>query len=363
MTDPRYHRQLILPEIGEDGQHRLAHARVLLVGCGALGCVTADLLARAGVGRLTIVDRDIVERTNLQRQTLFDERDAREGLSKAEAAAKRLAAVNSSIRIDPLTADFSAACAESIFDDAAAPPHPQPADLLIDGTDNFTTRYLLNDLAVKRGVPLIYGGAVGTTGLTMTIRPGITPCLRCLFPHAPDSAQHPTCDTAGILAPVSAIIGAMQALEAIKVIVGASDQSSSDLVDIDPWHNRTRRVSIAHARSPSCDCCARRSFEYLEGRHEHDASVICTRHDGGAVQIRRPDPLAPAIDLARLQNRLAPHGDFARTPQSLRGVLAHESGDGSHPIELTIFSDGRAVIRGTVETARAHAIYARYIGE
>ncbi len=369
MNDPRYHRQMILPEVGEEGQRRLGLSRVLLVGCGALGCVIADLLVRAGVGRLTIVDRDVVERTNLQRQGLFDERDAREGRTKAEAAASRLAAVNSGVKIDGVVADFTSRSAEKLFD---APANERgksiPADVLIDGTDNFLTRYLLNDLAVKRGVALVYGGAVGTTGMTMTIVPGVTPCLRCLFPEPEEGVAHETCDTAGILGPVSTIVGAMQALEVIKLLVGADDAVSRDLHEVEPWQNRSRRVSVRGARSGECVCCVKGSLEFLDGMRDREVSVICTRSGGGAVQISPPARRLGAdrgsgILFDELSRRLAAQGTFTRTTSAVRGVLSHETGDGTNPVELTVFADGRAVIRGTTDTGVARAIYSRYVGD
>ena len=211
----RYHRQMLLPSIGEDGQRRLASSTAVIVGCGALGTVSADALVRAGVGRIVIVDRDIVELTNLQRQVLFDESDARAGLPKAAAAARRLGATNSAIRIVPIVADFTSQKAESIIlgtpQDAGV-----RAQVVLDGTDNFQTRYLLNDVCVKHGIPLVYGGAVGTTGMTMTIATAIdppTPCLRCVFPEAPAPGSTPTCDTAGILGPVAGIVASLQAIE------------------------------------------------------------------------------------------------------------------------------------------------------
>ncbi|MGE3108708.1 MAG: ThiF family adenylyltransferase [Phycisphaerales bacterium] len=387
--DERYHRQMLLPQIGEAGQDRLRGSRVLLVGCGALGCPVADLLVRAGVGRITIVDRDVVERTNLQRQTLFDEADAIAGRSKAEAAAARLRRVNSRVIVDAVVADFSPRNAEPLLEgapdavvgsdaptapDAARSRPARRADVLVDGTDNFLTRYLLNDLAVKHGVPLVYGGAVGAAGMSMTIIPGRTPCLRCVFPDAPapSGPLHATCDTAGILAPVSTLIGAVQAIEVIKLLVGNADAASADLAEFDLWHNRARRFSVVALRSDSCECCVQRNFPFLGGRYDSDVRVICTRHAGGAVQVvppRRAGMGAGASDapggvhLPTLAQRLRSQGRFDATPSALRGYLDHESGEGMHGIELTVFSDGRAIIRGTTDTGVARSIYARYVGE
>lgn len=363
MTQPlpidRYHRQAILPDIGESGQRRLMSSHALIVGCGALGCAQADLLARAGVGTLTIVDRDVVELTNLQRQTLFDERDARDATPKAEAAARRLRTVNSSITVNTIVADFTHDNSESILFDSRHPP----ISIILDGTDNLGTRYLLNDLAVKHNLPYIYAGAVGTRGMMMPILPAAdppSPCLRCIFPDIPTDPTMLTCDTAGILGPVVAIAAAYQAAEAIKVLVGRPDLCSRGLVEFDPWLNHWRRIAAGSARSPDCPCCGRRSFEFLAGTHAQRVTVICTRNNGGAVQIAPPS--AASIDLAALRARLSSQGDFIANDQLIRGVLRHEQSDSAFPIELTVFRDGRTIVRGTTEPGVARAIHARYVG-
>jgi adenylyltransferase/sulfurtransferase len=348
-----------LPDIGEHGQRRLLSSHALIVGCGALGCAQADLLARAGVGTLTIVDRDVVELTNLQRQTLFDERDARDASPKADAAARRLRAVNSSIKIEPIVADFTHENAESILFDARRPP----VGVILDGTDNLGTRYLLNDLAVKHALPYIYAGAVGTRGMMMPIVPAgdhATPCLRCLFPEIPIDPTMLTCDTAGILGPVVAIAGAFQVTEALKVLIGRSDLCSRGLVEFDPWLNHWRRIALGAAKSPDCPCCGQRNYEFLAGAHAQSVTVICTRNNGGAVQIA--PGIVAAIDLAALRARLSSQGDFVANDQLLRGVLRHEQSDSAFPIELTVFRDGRTIVRGTTEPGVARAIHARYVG-
>lgn len=359
----RYHRQWILPGIGADGQRRLNSSHALLVGCGALGCTMADLLTRGGVGTLSIIDRDVVELTNLQRQSLFSERDAREAMPKAEAAGARLRGVNSSIKIRPMVADFTAANAEEVLLDGALPA----VGVILDGTDNFATRYLLNDLAVKHAIPFLYGGAVGTRGMTMSILPardGIpaTPCLRCLFPDCPQPGAAATCDTAGILGPVSTTVAAHQAAEAIKVLIGRPDLCDRSLTEFDSWTNSHRRLDVAGSKDPACPCCVQRRFEFLDGRAVQEVSVICTRTGGGAVQVTPERGAGAVIDLERLRLTLTPHGEFSANRLVLRGVLAGENTDGEHPIELTVFSDGRAIIRGTTEPAVARSIYARYIG-
>ena len=268
-SQSRYHRQMLLDGFGEDGQRRLGASHALVVGCGALGTVICDLLARAGVGRLTIVDRDVVELTNLQRQTLFDESDARDGVPKAVAAESRLKRINSSIEVRGIVADFTAANAELLAGDA---------NVILDGLDNFETRYLLNDLAVSRGVPYFYGGAVGTTGLAMAILPRVvgtnsrwpneltTPCLRCMFPEAPPPGSSPTCDTAGVLASASMMIAAHECAQAIKAMVGDFAAIDRSILSIELWNNEIRRFEAGNAGPlKDCPCCGKREFIHLQG--------------------------------------------------------------------------------------------------
>ncbi|MEX2217901.1 MAG: ThiF family adenylyltransferase [Phycisphaerales bacterium] len=354
----RYHRQMLLPGVGEEGQRRLAESSVLLVGCGALGCASADLLARAGVGRITLVDRDVVELTNLQRQTLFDERDAAEGLPKAEAAARRLRAVNSPIRVEAVVADFNSGNAERMVREAA------PA-VLLDGTDNFETRYLLNDLAVKHGVPYCYGGVVGTRGMQMTVLPTATRergscCLRCVFETPPAPGSVPTCDTAGVLGPVVAIVAACQASDAFKLLLGRADLLSPTLLEIDLWSNLRRRLDLSAARRADCPCCGLRGFEFLEGDAMSGTRALCGQI---AVQVCPAGAAAGArVDLAGLAERLLPHGEFEVGRFFLRGELARERSPEGAPVGLTVFPDGRAIIRGTERVEAARSIYARFIG-
>lgn len=343
----RYHRQSILPDFGPEGRARLARSHVMIVGLGALGCPAADLLARAGVGRLSLIDRDIVETTNLQRQTLFDERDAAEALPKAEAARRRLRAINSAVVIEALVEDFAGADAERIVS-----PHPRP-DVILDGTDNFETRYLINDVAVKLGIPYVYGAAVGTTGMAFTVIPGQTPCLRCLFPEPPAPGSSPTCDTAGILAPVSVIVAAAQVVDAMKILVGKPERLSYTLLSFDPWNNHRQRLDVAHGRQPDCPCCGLRRFEFLESLPAARPAVLCGRN---SVQIAaRP---GTTVELAQVADRLGPHGQFTLSPFHLRGTLS----GGATPIGLTLFPDGRAIFEGTADPAAARVLYARYVG-
>ncbi|MHC5113893.1 MAG: ThiF family adenylyltransferase [Planctomycetota bacterium] len=368
----RYHRQTLLPGIGEAGQRRLAGSHALLVGCGALGTVIADALARAGVGTLTIVDRDVVEATNLQRQILFDERDVEHGVPKAEAARAKIAAVNRQVTVHARVEDFGHRHAESYLDGV---------DVILDGLDNFETRYLLNDLAVKHGLPYVYGGAVGTGGVALTILPHpehragdassavtwtpeqSTPCLRCVFPEAPPPGVAPTCDTAGVLGPVVAMIAAHQAAEAIKLLTGNVDRVDRALLSLDAWTNEVRRFDVAAAREAGdCPCCRRGVFESLAGSVTSETTSLCGRN---AVQITPPastrDP-ASNLDLTETARRLEAHGSFTRNEFLLRGAFRAEMGSGGDPIELTLFPDGRAIIKGTAEPEVARSIYARYVG-
>ncbi len=370
---------MLLPAIGEAGQHALARSHAVIVGCGALGCTAADHLARAGVGTITIIDRDVVERTNLQRQTLFTERDAREALPKAEAARQRLVAINSEIDVRAIIADATSDNVERLFAlDASADsngttprdPLRRRPDVILDGTDNFETRYLLNDVAVKHALPLIYAGVIGTRAMVMGIvtaprSPKPTSCLRCLFEDAPAPGSTPTCDTAGVLGPVASIAASLQCVEAIKVIVGDVDHIERGLIDIDPWSGVHRR--LARERRADCPCCGARRFEFLD-RVGEGAATLCGQD---AIQIAPPPPApgSPRIDLDALASRLRAHGEFVSLGSMLvRGTLDEERADTSagasapRPIAITVFADGRAIVKGTTRPERARAIYARYVG-
>jgi adenylyltransferase/sulfurtransferase len=342
-TVSRYHRQMLLPDFGEEGQKKLAAGRALVVGVGALGCGIADQLARAGVGSLTLLDRDLVDWTNLQRQTLFDEEDARQALPKAQAARARLSRVNSQIDVRTLVRDLTSANAEATIAEA----RPQ---VIVDGTDNFETRYLLNDLSVKHGIPFVYGGAVATRGMAATFVPGRGPCLRCLFEEAPEPGTTPTCDTAGVLGAAVMIVSSCQAVDAIKLLIGREDLVSTTLLDFDAWNlaNR-RRLDISKSKRDDCPCCGKRRFEYLEGA-AGDSATLCGQN---AVQI------APAklgdVDLDALAARWRGHGKVNVTHFFARCML-----DGG--LELTVFGDGRGIVRGTRDPSVARSLYARLVG-
>lgn len=355
----RYHRQMILPGVGEAGQRRLARARAVIVGCGALGCQAADLLARAGVGSLTLIDRDVVEWTNLQRQTLFTEADARVGEPKARAAARRLADVNSGIELLPVIADATHRNVERLAGLAGA-TGDAARTVLIDGTDNFQTRYLLNDVAVKHGVVYVYAGVVGVSGMAMPVVPGLGPCLRCVFEEPPPPGSTPTCDTAGVLGPAVAVVAGMQAAEVIRRIVMEEAAGPAALQEFEVWPGRSRRIELAAARRGDCPCCGRRRFEFLEGGRAEDTAVLCGQR---AVQVWPVEAQAGGgVDLRALAARLAAHGPVAGHEYLLRARLEGERGREGAAIELTVFGDGRAVVRGTDDVSAARAIYARYVG-
>lgn len=352
MEPDRYHRQTLLPPIGRAGQGRLAAAHVVLVGCGALGSVLAEQLVRAGVGSLRVIDRDVVELTNLQRQVLFDESDAREGRPKAVAAARRLGEINSTVRVEPLATDFHAANAEALADLDGRPGTRRP-DLILDGTDNVETRYLINDLSVKHSVPWVYGACVGMEGRVMPIRPPATACLRCVFPEPPGLAELPTCDTAGVLGPVAGVVASLQAVAAIKLLSGNVGAVGEELLAFDLWANRVRSVSTAGAKAPECKACGRGEYEFLNRRTDGRSISLCGRD---AIQVRPPAGLG-RVDLTRLASRLRAAGVVEQTPHLLRCELRESKG-----LRLTLFPDGRMIVAGTTDPDRARSLYARYVG-
>lgn len=319
----------------------LLNSRVLLIGCGALGGVMAEQLARAGVGFLRIVDRDIVELTNLQRQVLFSESDATNALPKAVAAKKRLSEINSAIHIEPIVADVDSGNIEALAD----------VDLILDGTDNVATRYLVNDVAIKRSIPWVYGACVGTTGRLMTIRPGQGPCLRCVFPQPPAPGELQTCDTAGVLGPVASVIASMQATAAIKLLTGNAQAIAPELISMDLWTNRIHATNLMDAKRTNCPTCGLRCFDFLEDKTSR-AIQLCGRE---AVQIRATEN-SPA-SASELAARLKAFGAIESTAYFVRCDLRDEK-----PLRLTVFLDGRTIVHGTSDMARARAIHARYVG-
>ncbi|HEX5430790.1 MAG TPA: ThiF family adenylyltransferase [Bryobacteraceae bacterium] len=335
-SDSRYSRQSRFAPLGEEGQKRIREARAAVAGLGALGSVCADLLARAGVGRLRLLDRDFVEWSNLQRQTLYEESDAADALPKAVAAARRLARVNSEVALEPKVADLTPRNIEEMLEET---------DLILDATDNFETRYLINDFAVREGIPWIYGAAVGSYGLKLAIVPGQTACFRCIYPESPQGAQ-PTCETEGVLAPVTVAIASLQAADALKILALGRGSVAPRLTTIDVWTGEIRQT-VPPARDPDCPCCARREFPHLDGKHRAPIS-LCGRN---AVQIHeRSRP----VDLPELAQRLAALASVRVNEFALRAAI--------DPYELTVFPDGRAIVKGTTDTGIARSVYARYVG-
>ncbi len=337
--DQRYSRQILFSPIGRGGQAKLGSSRVLLVGCGALGAAHAETLTRAGVGKLRIVDRDFVEFSNLQRQTLFTEHDAAERIPKAIAAEKRLSAINSTIEIEPVVADVTNSNIEDLVKDC---------DAVLDGTDNFQIRYLINDACVSSGIPWVYGAAVSSYGSSMTVLPGRTACLRCVFPEIPNAANLPTCDTAGVIMPVILTVSALQTTELLKILTDNLSDLHNSLIHIDLWSNDWRRID-AGERDPDCPACGLRRFEFLDAEAVEFSAVLCGRD---AIQISSGRP--QQIDLKALAEVLSRSGTVKQNEYLLRFAVDDK--------EITVFRDGRAIIKGTDDATTARSLYARYIG-
>jgi adenylyltransferase/sulfurtransferase len=334
----KYSRQILFEGIGLNGQERLLGSSAVVAGCGAIGAACANLLVRAGVGRIHIVDRDFVEPSNLQRQTLFDESDAVEALPKAVAAERKLRAINSSVSVEGVVADINPANVAELLNNF---------DVILDGTDNFETRFLINDFAVKSGRPWIYAAAVGSYGLTMTVKPGKSACLACLVEGANAlTGMEDTCDTIGVLGPIVNLVASLQVAEAMKLLSGNHEALHARLISADVWSGHFQSVRVE--RGADCRCCMRHDFSYLEGQAQPHITM-CGRD---SVQIHEHNR---ALDLGILQKRLLPivagvrQNDFL-----LRFRVA--------PYEMTVFSDGRAIVKGTTDAAVARSLYARYIG-
>ena len=334
--EERYSRQVLFPGIGSEGQQKLATARVALVGCGATGSALASLLARAGVGTIRVIDRDYVEPSNLQRQSLFDEADAAQSLPKAIAAARKISAFNSQIVIEPAVADLVPANIGTLLDGM---------QLVLDGTDNFETRYLINDFAVKTSVSWIYTAAVASYGITLNVLPGKTACLVCLFPDQP-RGPFETCETAGILNSAVNLAASISATEAIKLVVGADQQLRRTLLSFDVWRNERAEVATGNPR-PGCRACGERDFVHLAGKGRPHIT-LCGRNSVQIHERHRP------IDFVEVSVRLQPHGLVRHNDFVLKFW--------PEPYEMTLFPDGRAIIKGTTDTAVARSLYARYVG-
>lgn len=343
-SDPelaRYVRQSLFTPLGIDGQRKLSSSRALICGCGALGSVLANTLARAGVGFLRIVDRDFLELNNLQRQVLYDEDDLAAALPKAVAAERKLRKINSQIEIEGVVADVDHTNIDRLAGDV---------EVLLDGTDNFEIRFLLNDYAVKHGKPWVYGGCIGAEGQTMTILPGETACLRCLMQEAPPPGTLPTCDTAGILGPIVNVVASLQALEAMKILSGHPEAVQRKLTVLELWDNQIRQVKVDSLRDQGdCPTCNRGEFPWLAGERGSHTAVLCGRN---AVQLSAHG--TGRISLEALEAKLAGVGRITRNAFLLR--LAVDD------YLLTVFPDGRAIIGGTDDIPTARTVYAKYIG-
>lgn len=335
----RYSRQVLFKGIGTEGQQALSAARVALVGCGALGTFQASLLVRAGVGTLRVIDRDFVEESNLQRQILFDEQDVHDLLPKAIAAERKLKGVNSLVKVEGLVEDVNPSTIHRLLDGF---------DLILDATDNFDVRFLVNDYAIKHSVPWIYGACVGAEGVTFSILPGESACLRCVFENAPPAGLSPTCDTAGVIGPIVGCVASRQVAEALKILSGHRAQVNRRIVSMNLWENQQQQV-VLPARDPDCPCCGKHEFLYLDGALGADTAILCGRH---SVQIRRRE--SGQIDLVALAARWAP----LATVEANRFLVRANIGG----YVLTVFADGRALIGGTHDPAVAKSIYARYVG-
>jgi len=336
--EERYSRQTLFHGIGVEGQRRLASGRVAIVGCGATGSALAGLLARAGVGTLRIIDRDYVEPSNLQRQSLFDENDALESLPKAIAAARKIASFNSEIAVEPEVNDLTPANIEGLLEEM---------DLILDGTDNFETRYLLNDYAVQQSIPWIYSAAVGSYGVTMNILPAKTACLACIFPDSPRGTVE-TCETSGILNSAVNVVASIAVTEVLKLLVAGPDapQLRRTLLSFDVWTNQHGEISATQPR-PDCRACGTKDFIHLAGEGRAHIT-LCGRNSVQIHEHQRP------IDFAEMDRRLQPHGVVRHNDFVLK--FWHD------PYEMTLFPDGRAIIKGTTDTAIARSLYARYVG-
>ena len=329
---------MLFAGIGEEGQQRLLASSAVIVGCGAIGAAAAGLLVRAGVGRIRILDRDFVEPSNLQRQTLFDEEDARSALPKAVAAERKLRAINSSVAVEGLVADLNPRNAAELL---------SSFDLILDGTDNFETRFLVNDFAVQSAKPWIYAAAVASYGVTMTVRPGLTPCLACLLESSTNGhGLEETCDTVGVLGPIVNLVASLEVAEALKLLAGREQALHGRLISCDVWTGHFQSVRVS--QNPACRACSHRDFSYLHGQAQPHIT-LCGRD---SVQIHER---GRTLDLGALQKRLAATVTDVRHNEFLLSFRVA-------PYQMTVFADGRAILKGTKDPAIARSLYARYIG-
>jgi adenylyltransferase/sulfurtransferase len=335
----RYSRQVLFAPIGEEGQRAIRRSRVAIVGVGAMGSVSSEMLVRAGVGTLRLIDRDYVDVTNLQRQSLFDEKSLEQSLPKAVAAAERLRQINSDVEIEDEVVDVNSGNVDGLIENV---------DLLLDGTDNFETRFLLNDACVQKGLPWIYAACVGSYGMSFVVRPGTTACLRCVMETEPPPGTSPSCDTAGIIAPIVRAIVAFQVTEALKILVGKEDELVDAVLTIDLWKGLFETYKPS-APKKQCPACGLREFPYLRGDSETQSVSLCGRN---AVQVR---PLATQeLRLDEVAERLRRLGEVKVNPHLLRVTIGDK--------EIVLFKDGRAMIHGTDDPSEAKSLYAKYVG-
>jgi len=337
----RYSRQILFQHIGEGRQEILMNSSALVIGCGALGTVSSSYLTRAGIGHIRIIDRDFIEESNLQRQILFDENDISNNLPKAIAAEKKLQKINTTIRIEGIVSDINYSNIDELTKDV---------DIIIDGTDNFETRFLINDFCVKNSVPWIYGACIGSRGLTMNIIPSETPCLRCVFETMPQIGSFPTCDTAGVIGPIAGIIASFQATEAIKILTKDYDSVNKKLLEIDVWDVKLKQIDISGLKEGSnCPTCKLHNYNLLEAKDGVMTTFLCGKK---AVQVMSRN--TGNIDLEQLEQRLQPIADVSRNSFMLKFKVKNH--------EFTVFPDGRAIITGTADSSIAKNLYSKYLG-
>ncbi len=344
VVSDRYHRQRLVEGISDSGQDAISKANITVIGVGALGCLSASMLTRAGVGSITLIDRDIVETTNLQRQLLFNEEDAKTQQPKALAAAKHLRGINSDIQIIPYVEDLTARNIHRLLGNT---------DVIVDGLDNFHTRYLLNDYAVKNIIPFMFAGVIAGQGNVMTVIPSLTPCLRCLFPDPPPTGVQETCDTAGVLAPAIGVAASCQTMDVLKFITGNKDKISPTLLTFDLWNAVSNRHHFGEPVS-DCICCNKHNYEFLNKRVV-EPLALCGQL---AVQLPSIDDFNLSVVVTKLQE----HGEFTSSDTMIRGTFSEEHGENEVPITILCFHDGRTIIHGTDDVKRAKAIFERYVG-
>ena len=337
----RYSRQILFQQIGEERQKLLMSSTVIVIGCGALGTISSSYLVRAGIGHIKIIDRDFIEENNLQRQILFDENDILENLPKAIAAQRKLQKINHKVKIEGIVTDANFSNIDELTKDA---------DIIIDGTDNFETRFLINDFCIKSNIPWIYGACIGSRGLTMNIVPPTTPCLRCVFEIMPQMGTFPTCDTAGVIGPIAGVIGSIQATEAIKILTGKYESASKTLIEIDVWDTKVKQIDVSDLRGLNdCPTCKLHKYSYLEAEDGVMTTLLCGKN---AVQVMCRN--ISNIDLVQLAKRLTSISDVSSNEFMLRFKVKDN--------EFTVFPDGRAIITGTNDLSTAKSLYSKYLG-